>query len=104
MQVLFVDTPEGPQIGPECGTHSLAAVAMHLVPAIPIVIPCPFAHPVGHRGMTRVTAPITLPFIRIEQRAPGGDVVGNEVVAGVPVGMVAYPPALLSRVARDDTD
>jgi hypothetical protein len=42
--------------------------------------------------------------ISIEQRAPGGDVVSNKVAAGVPVRMVADPPALLSRVARDDTD
>jgi hypothetical protein len=99
-----VDTPKGTQIGPERCARPLAGVAMDLTLAITIVIPRPFAHPVGHRGMTRMTATITLPFISIEQRASRRHVVSHQVATGVPVGMVADPPALLSRVARDDTD
>jgi hypothetical protein len=72
MQVLFVDTPEGTQIGPERGARSLAAVAVDLAPTLTIVIPGPFAHPVGHRGMARMATAITLPLIRIEPRATGG--------------------------------
>ena len=104
MQVLFVDTPEGTQIGPECRAHSPASVAMDLALTITIVIPRPFAHPVGNRGMARMAPPITLPFIGIEQCAAGRHTVSNKVVAGLPVRMVADPPALLSCVARDDAD
>jgi hypothetical protein len=67
-----MDTPEGAQVGPERCARSLAAVAMDLALTVTIAIPRPFAQPVRHRGMARMTAPVTLPFIRIEQRAPGG--------------------------------
>jgi hypothetical protein len=99
-----VDTPKGTQIRTERGACSLAAVAMDLTLPITIVIPRPFAHRVGNRGMARMTTPITLPFICVEERVPGGDGVGNKVAAGVLVRMVTDPPALLTRVARDDTD
>jgi hypothetical protein len=104
MQVLFVDTPEGTQIGPERCARPLAGIAMDLALAITIIIPGPFAHPMGNRGMARMTATITLPFISIEQRAPGRHVVSDQLAAGLQVGMIADPPALLARVARDDTD
>jgi hypothetical protein len=99
-----VDAPEATQIGPERGARALTGVAMDLASTITIVIPRPFAHPVGYRGMARMTTTITLPLIRIEQRATGGDVVRNQVAASAPVGMIADPPTLLSRIARDDTD
>jgi hypothetical protein len=104
MQVLLVDTPEGTQIGPERCARSLAAVAMDLAPTITIVIPGPFAHPVGNRSMAQMTPTITLPLISIEPRASRGHIVSNQVAAGLPVCMVTDPPALLPRVARDDTD
>jgi hypothetical protein len=104
MQVLFVDTPEGTQVGPECCACPLTGIAMDLALTISMVIPRPFAHPVGNRGMARMAPPITLPFISTEQRAPRRHIVSNQVMAGLPVCMVADPPALLSRVARDDTD
>ena len=77
---------------------------MDLALTIPMVIPRPFAPPVGNRGMVRMATPITRPFIRIEQRATGGHVVGDQVRAGLSVRMVTDPPALLSRVPRDNTD
>jgi hypothetical protein len=104
MQVLFVDTPEGTQVGAERGAGPFTSVAVNLTPAIAIVIPRPLAQPVGNCGMTRMAPMITLPFIRIKQRAPRRHIVGDQVVTGVPVGMVADPPALLARVARNDTD
>ena len=99
-----MDTPEGTQVGTERCARPLTGVAMDLAATIPIVIPCPFAHPVGHRGMARMAPTITLPFIGIEPRATGGHVGSNKNVAGLPVRMVADPPALLARVARDDAD
>jgi hypothetical protein len=77
---------------------------MDLALAVTVVIARPFAHPVDNRGMARMTPAITLPFIDREPRARGGHGVGNQVVTGVPVRMVADPPALLARVAREDAD
>jgi hypothetical protein len=91
-----VDTPESTQIGPERCAHPLAGIAMDLALTITIVIPRPFAHPMGNRGMAPMTATITLPFISIEQRATRRHVVSNQVAAGLSVGMVADPPALLA--------
>src|SRR5262245_58821981 len=105
MQVLFVDTPECTPVGPErCARCPLTGVAMDLTATITIVILCPFAHPVGNRGMAWMTTTITLPFLRQEQHAPRRHVVSNKIVAGVPVRMVTDPPARLCRVTRDDTD
>jgi hypothetical protein len=72
---------------------------MDLALAITILIPRPFAYPVGNGGMARMAATIALPFVGIEPRAARGHVVGHEGVAGLPVRMVADPPALLARVA-----
>ena len=99
MQVLLVDTPKGTQIRTERCAGPFAAVAMDLAAAITIVIPRPFAHRMGNRGMARMTTAITLPFICVESRVPGGDGVSNQGAAGVLVRMVTAPPALLARVA-----
>src|SRR5688572_22576194 len=104
MQVLFVNTPEGTQVGTKRRTRALTGVAVHFTLALPISIPGPFAYTMANRGMSWMTAPVALPFISIEQRAPRGDVVSHQVTAGLPVCMVADPPALLARVARDDAD
>jgi hypothetical protein len=87
MQVLFVDTLEGTHIGPERCTRPLAGVTMDLALPITMVIPRPFAPPVGNRGMVWMTATITLPFIDIEQRTTRRHVVSNQVTAGLPVGV-----------------
>jgi hypothetical protein len=99
-----VETPEGTPVGTERRICPLAGVAMDLALAVTVVIACPFAHPVGNRGMARMATSITLPFIGIEPCATGGHVVGDQVVAGLPVRMVADPQALRVRVARDDAD
>ena len=44
------------------------------------------------------------PLVGVECRAASGDVVRNQVAAGLSVRMVADPQALLARVARDHTD
>ena len=72
MQVLLVDTPEGTQIRAKRRACSLAGVAVDLALAIPIIIPCPFVHTVADGGMGRMAAAITLPFVRVEQRAARG--------------------------------
>jgi hypothetical protein len=99
MQVLLVDTSEGTEIRPECRARSFTTVAVDFTAAITIIIPGPFAGAVAHGGMGGVAAMITLPLVSVERRAASGDVVSNEVAAGLPVRMVADPPALLARVA-----
>ena len=104
MQVLFVDTPEGAQVGPKRRTRSLTGIAMHFAAAITVVIPRPFAHTMGDRGMAWMTAPVALPFVGVQPRTDSRNVFINEAVARPPVRVVAYPKALLACVTRDDAD
>jgi hypothetical protein len=104
MQVLFVDTPEGAQIGPERGARSLAAVAMDLALPITIVIPRPFAYTMADHGMGWMTAPVALPFVGVQPRADSRNVFLDEATASPSVRVVAYPQALLARIARNDAD
>jgi hypothetical protein len=104
MQVLLMDTPEGPQICPECRTYPLAGVTMHLAAAITIIITRPFVHTVAHRGMDWMTPSVALPFVRVQLRAVSRNVFGDECLASPSIRMVAHPQALLARLARDDTD
>jgi hypothetical protein len=104
MQVLLMDTPEGPQVRPECRTYPLAGVTMDLTVAITIIITCPFVHTVTHRGMGWMTPSVALPLVRIQLRVVSWHVFGDERMTSPRVRMVAYPQALLARLARDDTD
>jgi hypothetical protein len=47
---------------------------------------------------------VALPFIRVQLRAVSQHVFGDECLASPPVRVVAYPQALLPRLARDDPD
>jgi hypothetical protein len=78
--------------------------AVHLTWAISIIIPCPLMDAVAERGMGGMTAPVALPLIGREPRATRGNVLRDQGRAGVCVGMVADPSALLSGLARDHTD
>jgi hypothetical protein len=104
MQVWLVDTFEGTQVGTQRRARPLAGVAMDLALAITMIIPRPFAHPMGNRGMARLAAAITLPFVGIEPCAVQGHMVDKEIVAGLPVRVVADPQVLLAHLVRDDTD
>jgi hypothetical protein len=66
MEVLFVDAPEGPQVGPERRARSLAGVTMDLALAIPVVIPRPFVPTMAHSSMGRMAATIARPFTGIQ--------------------------------------
>ena len=104
MQVLLVNTSESTQVGTKCRTRSLAGVAMHFASAIAIIIPRPFVYTMADGAMPRMATTIALPLIGIEFCAARRNVLHDQSGAGARVGMVADPPALLSRVARDDTD
>jgi hypothetical protein len=104
MQVLLVDPPEGAQVGPQRCARPFTGVVVHFTSAITIIIPCPLMDAMADRRMGWMTSPVTLPLISIEPRAPRRNVLGDQRCAGTRVGMVAYPPALLPRLTRDDTD
>lgn len=95
---------EGPQIGPKPGACPLTGVAVHLTPAIAIIVPRPLVHAVANRRMARMTPAVALPFISIKPRAAHRNVLRDQRRAGARIGMVADPPALLSRLTRDQTD
>jgi hypothetical protein len=88
MQILLMNTSESTQVGPKCSPCSLAGIAMDLALAISMIIPRPFAHTMGNRGMAWMAAAITLPFVGIKSGAALGHVVGNEAVAGLPTRVI----------------
>ena len=104
MQVLLVDTSEGTEIRPERRAHSFTTIAVDFTAAITIVIPGPFAGTMAHGGVGGVAAMIALPLVRIEPRAVGRNVVGNQLVAGPRVRVITHPETLLPRLPRDHAD
>jgi hypothetical protein len=99
-----MDAPEGAQIGPKHRASPLAGVAMDLAAAIPVIIPRPLVPAMANSGMGAIAAPIALPFIGIQLRADGWDIVRDQGSAGACIGMVADPQALLARVPRHHPD
>jgi hypothetical protein len=95
---------EGPQVCPKRCARPLTGVAVHLTPAISIIIARPLMHTVADRGMARMTSPIALPLISIEPRATSREILRDQGRAGARVRMGADPPALLPRRARNHTD
>jgi hypothetical protein len=91
-----VSTPRGP--------GALAGGAMDLALALALSIPAPFAHTMGHRGMARMAAAITLPCGGRAQGAAWGHVVGKASVAGLPIRVGTDPQARRARGARDHAD
>ena len=72
---------------------------MDLASAVPISIPGPFVDAMAYGGMGGMAAAITLPFIRVQDRAMPWDILGDQVSTGAPVRMVADPKTLFARLA-----
>jgi hypothetical protein len=104
MQVLLMNAPKTTQIGPERRASPRACIAVDLAEAISIRIPRLLVHTMTDSGMRCIALPIALPLVGIEPRAAGGDVLCNQCRAGMPIGMVAHPEALLTCVPRIDAD
>ena len=104
VQVLRVNAPEGTQVGAKRCTRSFAGVAVDLADAIMIIITCPLPSAMTHRGMSRMAAVITLPFIRVEERALPRDILRDQGGTGAPVRVITHPKTLLARLARDHPD
>ena len=99
-----MNAPKTTQIGPERCASPLAGIAVDLAAAIAIIIPRPLVHTMPDSGMRWMAPPVALPLVGIELRAVSGDVLRYQCRAGMPIGMVANPEALLARVPRDDAD
>jgi hypothetical protein len=104
VQVPLVNPPEGTQVRAKRCPHAFAGVTVDLANTIMVIIAGPLPNAVTHRGMGRMAAVITLPFIRVPDRALLRDTLSDQVSACAPVRAVTYPEALLTRVARDYTD
>src|SRR5688500_3245976 len=104
VQVPLVNPPEGTQVGAECRPRPFAGVTVDLADAITIIITRPLSSAVTDRGMGRMAAVITLPFIRVQDRALPRDILGDQASACAPVRMITHPKTLLARLARDHTD
>jgi hypothetical protein len=104
MQVLLMNAPKTTQIGPERRASALAGIAVDLAAAIAVIIPRPLAHTMTDSRMRGMAPPIALPLVGIELRAVSRDVLRDQCCAGRPISMVANPEALLTCVARDETD
>jgi hypothetical protein len=72
-------------------------VAVHLTPAIVIIIPHPFVHAVANGRMNRMAAPRALPLVGVKLDAASRHVVGHEGMARPRVGVITAI-ALLDRV------
>jgi hypothetical protein len=99
-----VDPSAGAERGPERRARSFTTLAVDLTAAITIVIPGPCADTVAHGGVGGVAVVRALPLVRIQPRAVGRQVVGNQRVAGARVRVVAHPATLLPRLPREHAD
>lgn len=96
MQVWLMDAPTTTQIGPERRARSLAGMAVDRAAAISIIIPRPLVHTMPDSGMRGKIPPVALPLVGRERRAASGEVLCDQCRAGMPIGMVAHPEALLT--------
>ena len=99
-----MNTSKHTQVGAERRAGSLAGIAVDFAAAIPIIIPGPLVHAMAHGGMGRMAATIALPLVRVQDCAVAWDILGNEIVAGTLVRMIAHPETLFARLSRDHAD
>jgi hypothetical protein len=104
MQVPLMDPAESPQVGPKRGAGPLTGIAMHLTPAITIIIPRPLMPAVADSRVAWMTPAIALPLIGVEQGAVDRNVLRDQGPAGMRIRVVTDPPALLPCVTGDNTD
>ncbi len=97
-----MDAPKHAQIGPQRGASPFTGVAMDLAFAVPIVIAGPLTHTMAHGPVPRVASRIAIGLIGIAHRAPHGNVRVNQFVAGLLIGMVTDPEAVLATLARNE--
>ncbi len=101
MQIGFMDAPKHSQIGSQGGTGPLTGIAMDLSFAVPIVITCPLTRTMAHGSVCRMASRITVGLIGIEHGAPDGNILVDQFVTGLLIGMVADPKTVFAALARD---
>jgi hypothetical protein len=99
-----MNAANGPSVRTPRGPGALAGGAIDLALALTLSLPRPFAHTMGHRGLARMAAAITLPCGGRAQGAAWGHVVGQARVAGLPMRVGTDPQARRARGARDEAD
>ena len=99
-----VNAPEGAQGGTKRGPRACAGVAGDLAHARVMSLTSPRPCAVTHRGRGRMAATRALPGVGREPRVVRGHGGGYAGVAGLPVRMVAAPPARLARVTHDEAE
>src|SRR5262245_11306953 len=92
--------PKHPQIGSQAGASPFAGVAMHFSDPIAIVIPCPFVRSVAYGSMRRMAAGIGVGLVGIEHRAADRDVLVDQRMAGLLIGVLADPKAMFTALPR----
>jgi hypothetical protein len=104
MPVLLGDPSKSAQVSTRRHSCSFTAVAVDLTSAIPTLLPGLFVDTVAHGCVGRMAALITLPGIRVQDRAMPRNVHRDQGRVGPPVHVVAHPKTLLARLARQHTD
>jgi hypothetical protein len=104
MQVPLMDPAESSQVGPKRGAGPLTGIAMRLATAITIIIPRPLMLAVADGRVAGMAPAIALPLIGVQQGAVHRNVLRNQGPAGMRIGAVTDPPALLPRLTGEDTD
>jgi hypothetical protein len=99
-----MDAPEGTEVRAERRASPFTGVTVDFALAIPVIIARPFADTMADGGLGWMTAPVAWPFVGVQPRTASHNVFIAEATARPSVRAVAYPKALLTRVARNDAD
>jgi hypothetical protein len=86
-----VSAAERPEVRAERRAGSFAGVAVDLAVAVPIIVSRPLVHAVADGGVGRIGAPVTPPFVGIEDRAVLRNILGNQSRASTLIRMIADP-------------
>ncbi len=101
MQICLMDTTKHPQIHAQRRTCPFACVAMHLPLPVTIVIARPFTGAVTDGPMRRMAPRIAVGLVGIQHGAPNRNILVDQRVAGLLIGMLADPKAMFAALARD---
>jgi hypothetical protein len=99
IQVLLMNPSEGAQVGTERRSRPFTEVTVDLASTVPIIIPGPLVDTMADGGMSGMGTVITLPFIRVQDRARPRDILGDQISTGAPIRAIAHPQTLLACLA-----
>src|SRR5262245_45483827 len=97
----LMDTTKHLQIGAQSTPSAFARIAMHLALPIAIVIARPLRGAVADRPMRWMASAIASRLIGIQHCAAHRNVLIDQKVAGLLIGMVTNPETMFTALARD---